>query len=382
MKICFASHASDLSGACNSMLNLISELKKKNVDVCVILPRHGIIEKKLIEMDVRYYIVKSYSKIIRVNQRKNIFKTLVKTIYNYFSKVKIKQILKKEKPDLVHINNLTHYVTAVAANDLNIKYVWHLREFLDEDIGFKFTNTNQMTKLIRNSAAKIAISKCIKEKFKKIYDEKNMYVIYNGIPVEDYQSYKEPDVLFKNEINICIIGRISRGKGQLVAIKAINELVKKYNNIKLYIIGSPGYDTEYYNKLKSFVDENKIHDNIQFVSFTTELKQYRDICHINLVCSKKEAFGRVTVEAMLANQMVIASNTGCNIELIDERHNGILFNEGDYKDLSEKIDYAISNEDLCKNIIKNAKIEAVEKYNIKNTANNIYNLYNELLGNI
>ena len=115
--------------------------------------------------------------------------------------------------------------------------------------------------------------------------------------------------------------------------------------------------------------------------FTTELKQYREICSINLVCSKKEAFGRVTVEAMLANQMVIASDTGCNVELIEENYNGMLYKEGDYKDLAQKINYAINNKELCKNIIINAKKDAMEKYAIVNTANNIYNLYSKILNN-
>ena len=381
MKICFATHASDLTGACNSMLNLISELQKKSVEVCVILPRKGIIEKKLNEMNVKYYIAKSYSKIIRVDQSNNILKSAIKTFFNYFSKVKIIKILKKERPDLVHINNLTHYVTALAAKELNIKYIWHLREFLDEDIGFKFSNPKQMEKLVKNSVAKIAISKSIEEKFKNIYGAEKMYTIYNGIPVEDYKDYKIPEIYFEKEINLCIIGRISRGKGQLTALQAVNKLKDKYSMIKLFIIGSPGYDTEYYEKLKKFTSDNNIEKNVEFVSFTTELKKYREKCPINLVCSKKEAFGRVTVEAMLANQMVIASNTGCNIELIKEKYNGMLYQEGNYIDLSKTIEYIIHNSNLCKNIIINAKAEAIEKYDIKNTANSIWNLYNTILMN-
>ena len=151
--------------------------------------------------------------------------------------------------------------------------------------------------------------------------------------------------------------------------------------IKLFIIGSPGYDTEYYEKLKKFTSDNNIEKNVEFVSFTTELKKYREKCPINLVCSKKEAFGRVTVEAMLANQMVIASNTGCNIELIKEKYNGMLYQEGNYIDLSKTIEYIIHNSNLCKNIIINAKAEAIEKYDIKNTANSIWNLYNTILMN-
>ena len=49
MKICYVTHASNLTGANNSMLNLICELKnnEKDIEPFVIFPKRGIIENEL-----------------------------------------------------------------------------------------------------------------------------------------------------------------------------------------------------------------------------------------------------------------------------------------------------------------------------------------------
>jgi glycosyltransferase involved in cell wall biosynthesis len=44
--------------------------------------------------------------------------------------------------------------------------------------------------------------------------------------------------------------------------------------------------------------------------------------NIGLMCSRDEAFGRVTIEFMLHKMPVIASNSGANPELVINRING------------------------------------------------------------
>ena len=370
MKICFVAHASNLTGANNSMINLMEVLLKSDVQFHVIIPENGLIEDKLKEMNIPYDVVKTYSRMHKIGTKRNLLKDVIKIIINYISKIKIKGILKREKIDIVHINSLMHYVTARAAKECNIPYIWHFREFLDEDHGLEIDNKKEMKELINKADSKIAISRSIYDKFEKIYSQKNLELVYNGIPTKQYDQYEFIPVEFKEDINLCLIGRIAKGKGQLVAIKAIQNIIKKNTNKKfiLYIIGNPADEIEYDKKIKEYVTENDLQENVKFVSFTTNLSEYRKKCRICLVCSKKEAFGRVTIEAMLANQLVIASNTGGNLELIEDKKTGLLYEETDYNDLSKKIEYVLNNEQEVNEIITNAKLKAKEKFSIENTA--------------
>lgn len=378
MKVCFLAHASNLTGANNSMLNLIFDLQKRNIEPYVIIPKKGLIEKKLKEFSIPYKIIKSYSRLNKIGTKNNIYKDTIKQFINKIAIIKIKKVLKQEKIELVHINSLINYVGAKAANECKIPYIWHYREFLDEDHGYELVNKKEVKYLANNATATIAISKCIYNKFESLLNNDNFKIIYNGIPLNNYQNYNL-EITKESLLNICIIGRISRGKGQLDAIKAVHHLLKIYPTIKLYVIGSPEDDIEYNDEITKYVESNSLSSNIIFIPFTENLYEYRNKCKINLVCSKKEAFGRVTIEAMLSNQLVIASNTGGNIELVEDKKTGLLYKENDYINLAEKIEFAINNEKEIKKIITTANKHAKENFSIDKTVDNVYNLYLDIL---
>jgi len=56
-----------------------------------------------------------------------------------------------------------------------------------------------------------------------------------------------------------------------------------------------------------------------------------------VVCSRDEAFGRVTVEAMKAGKPVIGARSGGTAELIREGENGLLYTPGEVAELAGAI---------------------------------------------
>src|SRR5699024_9345504 len=145
----------------------------------------------------------------------------------------------------------------------------------------------------------IGISKAVKEKFEPIF-QKEVKLIYNGIPLDEYIIKNKPPLYSSETINILIAGRIVEGKGQLQAVKAIKHLFDtNIKNIKLIIVGK--VDSEnYFNKLKSYIERFSLEDQITIYEHTDDLKHLRKKCDIGLICSKKEAFGRVTIETMVS----------------------------------------------------------------------------------
>jgi glycosyltransferase involved in cell wall biosynthesis len=55
------------------------------------------------------------------------------------------------------------------------------------------------------------------------------------------------------------------------------------------------------------------------------------------MCSRCEAFGRVTVEAMKLGLAVVGSNTGGTLDIVQHDVNGLLYEAGDVQDLARKI---------------------------------------------
>jgi glycosyltransferase involved in cell wall biosynthesis len=62
-----------------------------------------------------------------------------------------------------------------------------------------------------------------------------------------------------------------------------------------------------------------------------------------LMCSRSEAFGRVTIEGMLAGKPVIGSRSGATPELIQDGVTGLIYEPRNYKQLAQKIEYLYAN---------------------------------------
>jgi glycosyltransferase involved in cell wall biosynthesis len=82
-----------------------------------------------------------------------------------------------------------------------------------------------------------------------------------------------------------------------------------------------------------------------------------------LMCSKCEAFGRVTVEAMLFGKPVIGARSCGTIELVSDGFNGYLYEPTDYEDLAEKIRYLYHNRDVAKKMGENGRLWANCEFN-------------------
>lgn len=142
-------------------------------------------------------------------------------------------------------------------------------------------------------------------------------------------------------------------KGQMDAVLGSFELLKKKYNIELAIVG-PVANQSYYQEIKNFIEKNNLKKRIHLIDFV--LNPYPVIKKANIVlsCSKNEAFGRITVEAMLLKKAVIGTKSGGTPELIKDGETGILYQPGNFKELAEKIEHLIKNKQKIKILGENA----------------------------
>lgn len=372
------------SGASWSLIKLVEGLKKRGVNSLVVIPEKGSIEDKLKEKDIKYYVLRQYNaNCWYVLEKKGDFSFFFKIKYifkrgiNFWSYLKLKRILKKNKVQIVHINTLTTYIGAIAAVSLKLKLVWHIREFMEEDLGFKFYNKQYSYNLIGKSNCIIAISKDVQQKYKRYLSPKIIKVIYNGVDKNKY--YFEKKILEKDEIMILICGRITESKGQhelAQAIAILPEDIKR--KVKCYIIGKVE-DVKYYDKIKKFIDNNNLKDNIIFKNFTKDIQKYLHEADILCMCSKKEAFGRTTVEGMLSGCLVIGTNSGGTKEIIKDKINGMLYKSGDSQQLSNCIKLAVIGRKMAKKLAQNGQKEAKLKYTDDVNTERILEIYKEIL---
>lgn len=374
MKVCYVTHLPNLTGASQSLLDILSKWDKDKVEAVVLLGKHGPLEKELNKLGIRYKIIPYFPE---VKNKKNFLINLMKRIANRIALPKIIKFYKDEEFDLIHNNSLLVGVGMEAAYKADIPYICHLREFVWEDHRIKLLNEKKQYFYLNHSGAAIAISNVIREKFQPMAEKTHFETIYDGINISKYlQNNKK--ILYNNKINLMLAGRIAPGKGQLDAIKAAEELVRRgITDVRLQIIGGTG-DEKYADRIKNYVKNHEL-DAVEFIEFTNDLYGLREECDIGLVCSAAEAMGRVTLENMLTGCLTIGADSGATKELIRDGVTGLLYRQGDYNDLADKIIYAMENKESMRTIAMNGQEYAVREFDSGNYNDKLYDIYQFVL---
>ena len=149
----------DISGASKALIELACALKERKLKVTVLLPDYGNLRYIFQKKGIKVKIFKEYSSWIKWknDNKKKILKTSIKNCLNKIEILRIKHFFYREKPDLVHVNALTAYTVAKAAEEMNIPVIWHIREFMEEDLGIKFSNKSFALDVLNNATTFIAI---------------------------------------------------------------------------------------------------------------------------------------------------------------------------------------------------------------------------------
>jgi len=373
-------HDYTLSGANLSLLDWIK--KNNNYNIICVIPRHGkefenICKNNEIEV-IRgnYFVTTKHLYYVPIKARiKNLVKNLLRAFINPISFIILKNKLKKRNIELIHSNSFATTYGVKLAISMKIPHIWHIREFMEEDHQIThFESQRQMRKYCEYSNA-IFISDVVKNKYNNKFENKITKVIYDRVDFDKNYERKRK-LLEDNRCNILIAGTLSINKNQIEAIKVVEELInRKYNNIVLYICGT-GDNEEY---LKKYVENNQLSKFVKFMGQVKDLTNFRTNIDIALICSKSEALGRVTIEAMYYQNIAIGCNAGCTPYIIDDKNTGFLYEYGNYSEAANIIEDIINNRDSYTEMIDEAKRVAVEKYYNIDYTETIFEFYEKIL---
>ncbi len=371
--VLFITHTSFMGGANRSLLQLIIELKRDyNVFPFVLVPKDGhnsnftacLKQAQISYLQCHFYWFKGT----------NIIKALIKYISNLYFYPIILFKLRNHHFDIVHSNGSVIDLGVFISKIKHTKHIWHLREFGKLDFGLKSIFGKFYEKKIYNIGGDvfIAISKRIKQEYIPIITNKKIKIIYNGILPPNKNLYSEHN---NPVIQFCCVGMLCPAKNQIEIIHAIHILKSRWNltNFHLTFIGKE--DSDYKLKMKNLIKDYNLDDYITFYKETNDVPSLLKFMDIGLMTSLNEAFGRVTIEYMMQNIAVIASNTGANTELIPNNKYGLLYSLGNIEELANKMKYLIENPQKIKTIAYNSLQYALSKFTSIQNTKQIYKLY-------
>ena len=247
--------------------------------------------------------------------------------------------LSKLSPDVVLTITVVIPWGAVAAMMLDRPHIWWIHEYGRQGHGLNFYYGYEETLLtVEQSSNHVVVnSQAMAQTLFPALGPDKCSVATNHVGIRETVESEQPYFRHETALRLVITGTVTRPKGQDEAIQAIARLVDDGYDVELCVVGSLEGSPTFSRELHDFVEARSLADRIHFTGFLNSPHGVMGQAHVSLTCSKMEAFGNVTAEAMLLGRPVIGTNTGGTPELIQDGVNGFLYPPGDIGRLTEKI---------------------------------------------
>lgn len=196
-------------------------------------------------------------------------------------------------------------------------------------------------------------------------------VIHNFIDTSEFPKNLSRNIrqylnIGEKQFVIGYIGRIyNKEKGIDILLNALELLNKDFNEFLFLVIGN-GPDKE---EVKKSIKEKKFNSIILDAIFN--ISDYINICDLIVLPSRVEPFGIICLEAGYLKKAFIGSDNSGITEIITNKQNGLLFENGNFISLATNMKLLINDhsfrkklgENLYKTVTSNfTTINVIEKY--------------------
>lgn len=381
MNILYIVHDNKKGGAALSFLEMISYIKRTNKVVVIVPHKHGYVPQELSKMGIEHHNAHFFWWKVLPPQMRGL-RCLKICAYRFLNFVqglevwRMKRIIRKKEVDIIHSNSSVISFGSLLSKKTDIPHVWHLREYGEEDFGLVRVVSKE--KYIRHMNQRnqffVAISESIMKKYEKEVSKEQIALIYNGVSTNDE---KKEIIDTKTEKVICFLisGNCCEAKGQQHVIEAIRQLkIRGVNQYKVFFAGSGDF-----SGIKKLSEKYMVNEYCVFCGMVDNMMQLRKEVDVEIVASKCEAFGRVTIEAMRMSNPVIGTNSGGTSELVQDGYTGFLYQYGDFYQLADLMQRFIDDYDLLKMMGRNAYNQVKEKFTPEQNAEAILDLYKKVV---
>ena len=309
----------------------------------------------------------------------NAFVKVLRYLYKYrvFQK-RISQYLNENPQDIViTLSKRTIETLIKEPHDYKLIFEHHFNRYYDEN----------SSDLFAHSAFQRFVSKIRTRKYNQLYKKVDKFVVLTD---EDKQlwgdTYKnivvipnsiDYDINETAELNsniVIAVGRLENQKGFDLLIKAWS-IVKRTNyNWVLHIYGSGSQ----YGNLLGLIRDNGLENSVKIFPPTKEIKEKLRAASVFVLSSRYEGLPMVMLESMSIGLPCVSfkCKTGPS-DIIDEMKNGLLCEEGNVEQLSNRLLLLINDQNLRKTLGYNAHIK-MEQYSHEIIANKWINLFENL----
>ncbi len=364
-KILYLVTQSDFGGAQHYLYDLTANLSKNFIIVVASgeQTNKGELAKKLKAAGVRYLPLSH-------------LKRAISPWHDWLAFWQIVNLIKKEKPNIVHLNSSKVSILGSFAAWLckvpKIIYTVHGWVFNEDlPVGKKFFYKILERLTARFKTGIICLSEWEKQNTvrQKIAPAAKISVIYNGIaPINFLPRLKAREQLAKitgapiddQTILIGAIGNLYKNKGYEYLIEAVNML--RAMRYALCVIIGAGPEK---NNLQLRINNYALQNKIILAGAIPDAAQLLCAFDVYVCSSVKEGLPYSILEAMQAELPIVATSVGAVPEIISNGQNGLLTEPKNANQLAEKIQYLINNPGTAKKLGGHAQADVKKRFSLE-----------------
>lgn len=175
-----------------------------------------------------------------------------------------------------------------------------------------------------------------------------------------------------NQILVLYIAEFIERKNHRFVIDSMPEIIKQCPNIKFIFAGSGRLK----NEIEIYSSRLNLSSFIDFIGFRMDVGKFIAISDIGISASKQEGLGLGVAEMMFNGLPVIISEDRGHKELVQNKINGFMFNQGDKKAFINHVVSLYHDKKLRVEIGEIGRV-SVKKFLIENSLNQMIKIYEE-----
>jgi len=187
---------------------------------------------------------------------------------------------------------------------------------------------------------------------------------------------------FRVRANIVVacIGQLTPAKGQEEFIRAAAEIARLRSDVEFLVVGEePGEDCAFRRRLSQLAESAGIGKRLRFTGYIHQVAELLAAVDIVVVPSWDEGFSLVTIEAMAARRVVLASNVGGISGIVKDNVTGLLVPPRDVHALSDKLLWLVSDAPLRERLAAQGQRDVYARFGRDHIIDQIESLYEKVI---
>jgi len=284
-------------------------------------------------------------------------------------------VLRHVRPDVVHthLSVLRYVLPAVLRRQVPV-VVHTLHNMAEHETDAFGRLVNRLA--FRRAVLAVAISQQVAASFRRLYGLNCSAVVPNGIPVDDYSSYRherdrwrQQEGFARDDVLFTCVGRLETQKNPLLLVKAFAEL----NQPRAHLVLLGAGDLQ--GALVDYVRSRGLERQVHLLGKRNEVAVCLAASDIFVLASNWEGNPLAVMEGMAAGLPVISTAVGGVPELVEPGKSGVLVAPADCSALTQAMAYLFDGPERRKAMGMNAHARAVASFGMEQMAEGYARLY-------